>query len=455
MFVRGLALVVFAAPALVVAAPDRPDEAGARGESPADPSGQAGPAGEAAREPVTAPEASKVSADDVAALGDASRLIDLSLLATSVGRGDLARRAALRAVELAPAEADAHRALAMVHRAAGEHSLARAQIGVCRSAAGQDAAECAALEAAIAGDEPAARLALRIAFERSGAPVEARAPAEPTSETDRYIEEAERIFDEVARRCVEVANWNYILVGVELASEAGPPDRVLFLSRELDEPLERCVERELRAAEFPQVPYHLGRAYYGRIDFEETGRLRPRWIWRIAPRALLYALTAPADDRALIVARAGMAVIDRPFLQPTVHLDAEIGSSGGAREYEVAARGGFGFARGAFSAGLSAGVGVGAVEERAPTALVVPIELWFEYRTERGGLELWARNTSSPAAERIRGSEHAVLGSTALTLGAGLRVPILWRGGVAVGIRYDERLGEELLGFWLGTELRR
>ena len=103
---------------------------------------------------------------------------------------------------------------------------------------------------------------------------------------------------------------------------------------------------------------------------------------------------------------------------------------------------------------MTAGAGVSAIGDSAPAALVVPVELWLDYREGGAGLIFWARNTFSPAEERAEGAEHATLEATELQLGGGLRIPAAWRSGLLLGIRYDERLGEQRLAVWLGTEWR-
>jgi hypothetical protein len=152
--------------------------------------------------------------------------------------------------------------------------------------------------------------------------------------------------------------------------------------------------------------------------------------------------------------RASMAILGKPFLQPTAHIDGEIGSTGDGREAELVGRLGVGFARDPFEAGLTIGAGVSRIGDASPTALVVPVELWIDYRVRGAGLTAWARNTSSPAEERAEGAEHATLDAVALQLGTGLRIPALWRLRLLLGIRYDERLGEHGLGVWIGTEWR-
>lgn len=237
--------------------------------------------------------------------------------------------------------------------------------------------------------------------------------------------------------------------------ESGPPRQVdVFTWEDIDDDLRECLEAAFGRARLPGRSYGEGQVHVGAVDFEETGKFHAEWFWRIRPTVQLYGLADTEGDRLVVVGRGAMALLDRPFLQPTAHIDAETGTTHDGREYEVVGRLGVGFARDPFARGLTIGAGAGAIGAPSATALVVPVEVWLDVRKRGGGLVAWARNTFSPAEERTEGAEHATLDATALQLGTGLRVPLLWRGGIMLGIRYDERLGEQRLGVWLGTEWR-
>ena len=396
---------------------------------------------------------------------DAALVIDLSLLATAAGRLELARVAAARAVELAPGDVDAHLALALAHRAAGQVELANAQVDACRSARGDaDGAACAAVERALASGDEVGKQALAAALDRraiasaAGEPVQAAAEGAPAPVRDEeeiaFADGVEQAARAAAKACVEVSRWNHIYVRVEPGASAGPPTRVdVFDWESGDDDLRECVEASLARAELPGRPFG-NSAKIAEVDFEATGQFGPRWFWRIRPAVLVYGVADAEGDRNLAAVRGSMAVLDKPFLQPTAHLDGEIGSTHDGREAELVGRLGFGFAREPFAGGLTAGAGVSRIGDAAPAALVVPVELWIDYRVRGAGLLAWVRNSFSPAEERRDGAEHATLDATALQLGSGLRIPAIWRGGLLLGIRYDERLGEERLGVWLGTEWR-
>ncbi|HEU5057956.1 MAG TPA: hypothetical protein VFU21_15600 [Kofleriaceae bacterium] len=392
---------------------------------------------------------------------DAAFVIDLSLMATAAGRLELARAAAERAVELAPREVDAYLALALAQRAAGQVDAAGAQVAACRTARGDDGAACAAIERALAGDAVGKQAADAALARRAAAPAVATAPAaggEPAPARDEdevaFEDSVERAARAAAEACVEVSRWNHVYVRLEVGSTAGQPTRVDMFDWEAgDDDLRECVEASLARAHLPGRPYGAS-ATMSKVDFEATGKLRPRWFWRIRPAVLVYGLADAAGDRGLAGLRGAMAILDKPFLQPIVHVDGEIGSTEGGREGELVGRLGFGFARDPFAGGLTAGAGVSRIGDAAPAALVVPVELWIDYRVRGAGLLAWARNSFSPAEERRGGAEHATLDATALQLGTGLRIPALWRGGLLLGIRYDERLGEERIAVWLGTEWR-
>lgn len=257
-----------------------------------------------------------------------------------------------------------------------------------------------------------------------------------------------------AEGCVYISRWNHVVVRVEVGPSPGPPTRVdVFTWEDADDDLRECVAASLARSELPGLPYGSS-ARVDTVDFEATGRFRPRWFWRIRPKVLIYGLADTDGDRGLASMRASMAILDRPFLQPTAHIDGEIGSTADGREAELVGRLGVGFARDPFEAGLTVGAGMGRIGDASPAALVVPVELWIDYRVRGSGLIAWARNTSSPAEERAEGAEHATLDAAALQLGTGLRIPAVWRLGLLLGIRYDERLGEQRLGVWLGSEWR-
>ena len=396
---------------------------------------------------------------------DAARVIDLSLMATAAGRIELARAAAARAVELAPGEVDAHLAFALAHRAAGQVELASAQVDACRSAVGDPgSAACAAVERALASGEEVGKQALAVALDRRAIAPAVAEPAAAVSagaavsvrddEEIDFEDRVEQAARAAAKACVEVSRWNHIYVRLEAGARAGPPIRVdVFNWDSSDDDLRECLVASLARAELPGRPYGKS-AKITDVDFEETGLLSPRWFWRIRPAVLVYGLADAEGDRGLAAVRGSMAILDKPFIQPIVHLDGEIGSTHDGREAELVGRLGFGFARDPFAGGLTAGAGVSRIGDTAPAALVVPVELWIDYRVRGAGLLAWVRNTFSPAEERRDGAEHATLDATALQLGTGLRIPAIWRGGLLLGIRYDERLGEQRIGAWLGTEWR-
>lgn len=301
-------------------------------------------------------------------------------------------------------------------------------------------------------------------YPRSASGQEAPQPGQPvdlpigaTVENDpRQMDDLHRmrsIYQSVAERCVDLSNWNYLVVAVELSSTKAPPKKVRIY-QDVSEELAECITDHLKSSTFPAMPYHLGQAYAGAVDFEATGRLRASWVWRLRWRGLAYGFVNPNGDRGLVGLRGLVPITRGPYLQPVIHIDGEVGRVSGQQEYEVAARAGLGFARERFRCTLSVGAGISKLGDTVPTALVVPVEAWLSYRRNGGGLEAWARNTNSPSNERYGGAEHAALGSVALSLGLGVWAPALWRGGIALGIRYDERLDEKRLGVWMGTEIR-
>jgi thioredoxin-like negative regulator of GroEL len=157
--------------------------------------------------------------------------------------------------------------------------------------------------------------------------------------------------------------------------------------------------------------------------------------------------------RALAGARFIQLLTDDVDVHPTALLHAEVGGAeGGAATYDAAAMVGFSVAG---VIGVYGGIGIDDPGAGVAPAMSVPVEIAVSVRGPRIGAEIFARTTWSSWSrdERNDGSEHAMNGADQLALGAAARLPGPFGRSLLLGLRYDELVGERLLGLWLGADI--
>ena len=266
--------------------------------------------------------------------------------------------------------------------------------------------------------------------------------AEGTPERARCEGELERL---MTGRAPPAARWLRqaadVFVRLTISPHDGDADELLRL--------ERLVDLSLRD---PDRAIQLDReARLDRRERRQTSALAGVVLGATAVASL--RLDGGDASRALAGVHAIVPLKRELNVVPTAVVRGEAGADGDGRAaYDAAAMIGFSVAG---VIGIHGGIGVNDPGAGASPAMTVPVELMLSAAGRRFGVEAFARLTWSSWSreERSRGSEDAPTGTDELALGLAGRLAGPLHRMMLVGVRYDQVLGERIVGLWLGYDL--